>query len=137
MNCEHRGFKPHFPRSETVCPRPSYPQQHDNSGKPGCFPQNLALRFVRYLSVRTLARTHAESTHRLRVRGSSRLNKRHAPRRCAWRGLGIPPLVREDALDQRGFFDRSDDLQSAAALRAAFDIDVEHALDQARPAQTR
>jgi len=33
--------------------------------------------------------------------------------------------MREDALDHHWIFDRSDDLQVTAALRAAFDIDVE------------
>ena len=45
--------------------------------------------------------------------------------------------MREDLDYHRRLFDGGDDLQLAATLRAAFDVDVEHALEQARPAHAR
>lgn len=38
----------------------------------------------------------------------------------------------EDPGDYGGFFNGGDDLQGAATIRAAFDIDVEDPLEQAR-----
>ena len=40
--------------------------------------------------------------------------------------------VREDLGNHRGINDRGDDLQSAATVWAVFNIDIEHALEQAR-----
>ena len=42
--------------------------------------------------------------------------------------------MREDHDDHGGIFDSGDDLQGAPAVGAVFDIDVEYALEQARPA---
>ena len=41
--------------------------------------------------------------------------------------------VREDPEDHRRRFDGSDDPERAATLRAVFEVDTEHALEQARP----
>jgi hypothetical protein len=38
----------------------------------------------------------------------------------------------KDPGDHGGLFNRGDDFQGAASIRAAFDIDVEHPLEQAR-----
>ncbi len=54
---------------------------------------------------------------------SCRLQQIDATRRRVWRRLCGQPQMRENALDHRGFFDSSDDLQLAAVLRAAFDIE--------------
>ena len=60
----------------------------------------------------------------------------------AWLELGNPDVtrqlnkgslyaqVREDALNHLRLHDRSDDLQLSAAVRAVFQIDLEHALEQ-------
>ena len=48
---------------------------------------------------------------------------------------GVQPQVGEDLLDPRPLPDRRDDLQlPGAAARAAPQVDVEHALEQPRPA---
>jgi hypothetical protein len=69
--------------------------------------------------------THRPSPRPVRIRDSGRLKNSHATRRCPWRRLGAQPQMREYALDHRGCYDRRDDLQVTAALRAAFDVDVE------------
>ena len=51
------------------------------------------------------------------------------------RRLGIEPQVGEDLLDHRPLEDGRDDLEiAAAAVRAVLHVDVEHALEQPRPA---
>ena len=45
--------------------------------------------------------------------------------------------MREYPDNHRRFFDRGDDLQVAATLRAVFEVDIEHALEQTRPAHAR
>ena len=45
--------------------------------------------------------------------------------------------MREYPDNHRRLFDGGDDLQGAATLRAVFDVDIEHALEQARPALAR
>ena len=47
------------------------------------------------------------------------------------------PEVLEDALDHRRLQDRGDNLQLAAAVRAVLHVDLEHALEQSRPADAR
>ena len=42
--------------------------------------------------------------------------------------------MREYPDNHRRLFDGGDDLKVAAALRAVFEVDSEHALEQARPA---
>ena len=43
----------------------------------------------------------------------------------------------EDLDDHRRIFDGGDDLQSAAAVRAVFDVDVEDPFEQPGPAHAR
>jgi len=43
----------------------------------------------------------------------------------------------EDFDNHRRIFDRGDDLQSAAAVRAAFDVDVEASTPAAHPSKAR
>ena len=43
----------------------------------------------------------------------------------------------EDLVDHRRIFDRSDDLQIAAAGRAALDVKVEYPFEQSSPAHAR
>src|SRR5262245_53887634 len=43
----------------------------------------------------------------------------------------------EDLDDHRRIFDRGDDLQGAAAVRAVFDVDVEDPFEQPGPAHAR
>ena len=45
--------------------------------------------------------------------------------------------VREDPDNHRGFLDGGDDLECAPALRAVFQVDVEHAFEQLRPTHPR
>ena len=45
--------------------------------------------------------------------------------------------MREYPDNHRRLLDSGDDLQVAATLRAVFEVDVEHALEQARPAHAR
>jgi hypothetical protein len=45
--------------------------------------------------------------------------------------------MREDLANHRGLFDGGDDLQLAPAVRAMRDVDVEDALEQARPTHAR
>ena len=45
--------------------------------------------------------------------------------------------MREDLGNERGIDDGGDDLQATPAARAVFDIDIEHALEQARPTHAR
>ncbi len=45
--------------------------------------------------------------------------------------------MREDIFDHRGVNDGGDDLQGAAAVWAVFDVNIENALEQARPTQAR
>ena len=45
--------------------------------------------------------------------------------------------MREDPDDHRQLLDGGDDLHVAATLRAVFEVQVEHALEQARPAYAR
>ena len=45
--------------------------------------------------------------------------------------------MREYPDNHRGLFDRGDDLQVGATLRAVFEVDIEHALEQTRPAHAR
>ena len=40
----------------------------------------------------------------------------------------------KDLSDHRGFFDGSDDFQFTPTMRTAFDVDIEHSLEQAGPA---
>ena len=122
------------------------PQPRDNSREPRCFPPAVLPASVRFAAsdfprIRTPARAHAEPAHWLwpkpvRDCRSSRLIEIDAPCRCAWRRLGRQAQMREHALDQRGRFDRSDDLQ-LAATRATLNIDVEHPPEQARPTHAR
>ena len=42
--------------------------------------------------------------------------------------------MREYPDNHRRLFDDGDDLQGTATLRAVFEVDIEHALEQARPA---
>ena len=99
-------FKPHFSPNGTLSSRRANRQPRENSLKLRCFPRNLALRSVRFASIRTLARAQAEPTHRLwpkpvRVCVSSRVKQFEPPRRRArWR-LSRQPQMREDALDHR------------------------------------
>ena len=65
--------------------------------------------------------------------GSGRLKERQRPRWCA----GRQTQMREYPDNHRRLFDGGDDLQGAATLRAVFDVDIEHALEQARPALAR
>ena len=46
---------------------------------------------------------------------------------------GLQTQVREDLLDHRLLQDRRDDLQLAAAVRAVFQVDLEHPLEQLDP----
>ena len=41
--------------------------------------------------------------------------------------------MREDALNHGRFLDGRDELELSAAVRALFDVDIEHALQQLRP----
>ena len=50
---------------------------------------------------------------------------------------GRQTQVGEESRNHRGIFDGGNDLQGAAALRAVFEIDIEDALEQARPAHAR
>ncbi len=43
----------------------------------------------------------------------------------------------EDLVDHRRIFDRGNDLQAAAAVRAVFDVDVEDPFEQPGPAHAR
>jgi hypothetical protein len=131
-------LKRHFSPTSTLSLRRVNRQPRDNSRKPGCFPRNLVLRSIRFASIRTPARAQAEPSHRLQPKpvrdyDSSCLKNINAPRQRAWRRLRSQAQVREDELDHRRLFDRRDDLQLATALRAALDIDVEHAFQKARP----
>ena len=45
--------------------------------------------------------------------------------------------MREDPDNHGGLLDGSDDLQVAATLRAVFEVDIEHAFEQPRPAHAR
>ena len=49
-------------------------------------------------------------------------------RRCARRGAGGQTQVREDLDNHPWIDDGGDDLQARATARAAFDVDLEHAL---------
>ena len=61
----------------------------------------------------------------------------HLARPTIGRRLRIQPQVREDLLDDRPLQDGRDDLEfPTAAVRAALHVDVEHALEQPRPADT-
>ena len=69
--------------------------------------------------------------------GSGRLEEIGSARgRARWRA-GRQAQVGEDSDHHRGIFDRSDDLQAAAALWAVFDVDIEDAFEQARPTHAR
>ena len=130
-------FKPHFSPNGTLSSRRANRQPRENSLKLRCFPRNLALRSVRFASIRPLAQAQADPTNGrwpkpVRVCVSSRVEQFEPPRRRArWRLRRQAP-VREDALDHRRLFDRSDDLQ-LAATHATLNIKVEHAFEKARP----
>ena len=64
---------------------------------------------------------------------SRRLKQIHPSRRRArWRLRGQPQM-REDAADSGRILDGRDGLQWPAAVRAALNVDIEHALQQLRP----
>ena len=46
-------------------------------------------------------------------------------------------IRREDPNNHRGLFDDGDNLQVAATLGAVLEVDIEHALEQTRPAHAR
>ena len=66
-----------------------------------------------------------------------RLEQRQRPRGRSWRGTRGQVQTREDGDNDRGIFDRGNDLERAGAVWAVLDVDGEHALAQARPAQAR
>jgi hypothetical protein len=70
-------------------------------------------------------------------KGSGRFEQRQGLRRRSRWGPGGRAQMREDLLDHAGIGDGGDDLQAPAKMHAAFDVDVEHALGQTRPAHAR
>ena len=105
-----------------------------------CLLRNLPLS----MTIRTLHRPESPHTDRytrtraagivsavaepLLPSGSGRLKERQ--RRRARRQA----QMREYPDNHRRLFDDGDDLQGTATLRAVFEVDIEHALEQARPA---
>ena len=117
--CTDRHFKRPFSATGTLSSALRTVNRVTIHASPPCFPQNLAIRCIRFASIRTLARAQAEPAQRIwpkpvRIRESSRLKKIDAPRRRARRRLSRQPQMRENALSHRGRFDRSDDLELAA-----------------------
>ena len=132
-----RHFKRPFSANGTLSPVWRILSRVTIHASPAVLPASVRFAASDFPRIRTPARAHAEPAHWLwpkpvRVCRSSRLIEIDAPRRCARRRLGRQAQMREHALDQRGRFDRSDDLQ-LAATRATLNIDVERPPEQARP----
>src|SRR5918999_519055 len=72
-----------------------------------------------------------------RFRLSGRLEKIEPLRRGAWRGAGRQAEMAEDFDNHRRIFDRCDDLQGSAAVRALFDVDVEDPFEKPGPTHAR
>jgi hypothetical protein len=70
------------------------------------------------------------------IRGSSgQLGSVEGPGQGSGRCPGEEAEVGEDLRNDGGMFDGGDDLQGAAAAGAVFQVDIEHPLEQAGPAQ--
>jgi hypothetical protein len=65
------------------------------------------------------------------VDGSGRSKQSQGP------GRARASPVREDFDNELSIFDGSDDLQAATTARAVFDVDIEYALEHARPTRAR
>ncbi|MDB5904193.1 MAG: hypothetical protein JWM26_3071 [Betaproteobacteria bacterium] len=89
-----------------------------------------------------LARARAERDRQARCstavnRGSGGLKERQRSCRGAWRRARRQAQMREDSDNHRRLFDGGDNLEVAATLRAVFEVDIEHALEQPRPVHAR
>src|SRR5215468_8916355 len=94
-----------------------------------------------WLAVAPLARTQSERAAKDCV--GNRFGSQvvwNRSNRCAGergRGAGRQPQVAEDLDDHRRIFDGGDDLQSAAAVGAVFDVDVKDPFEQPGPTHAR
>ena len=92
---------------------------------------------VRKVPVVPLARIQSERLRRLALAGGFRLLRSFELDRLDAAARGWQAQMAEDLDYHRRIFDRGDYLQSAAAVRAAFDVDVEDPFEQPSPAHAR